>query len=137
MGGSGGAGVRLTECACAGACWCVDAAHRRVVRVVQLRLAGPYEGGYRGRSGNMFASSTPVDSALARRRPVASGGGGELGSSREWEGVGFARWLASQAASRGTDGPPTPSARDGDQAQDQAQDQDDDQDEEGSRRSGK
>jgi hypothetical protein len=84
MSGSGGAGVRLTECACAGVCWCVDAAHRRVVRVVRLRLAGPYEGGYRGRSGNMFASSMTVDSALARRRPVASGGGGELGSSSEW-----------------------------------------------------
>jgi hypothetical protein len=76
MGGSGGAGMRLTEGACAGVCWCVHAAHRRVVRVVRLRLAGPYEGGYRGRTGNMFASSTTVDSALARRRPVASGGGG-------------------------------------------------------------
>jgi hypothetical protein len=59
------------------------------VRVVPLRLAGPYEGGYRGRSGNMFASSTTVDSALARRRPVASGGGGELGS-RELGSLGAA-----------------------------------------------
>jgi hypothetical protein len=49
MGGSGGAGVRLTECACACVCWCVDATHRRVVRVVRLHLAGPYESGYRGR----------------------------------------------------------------------------------------